>query len=291
MAEPFANPFEGDFKSRTWDIVNEYDWTSSPAGSELRNQAPNAYVTAYKMDFSQLQQFIDGYINIAESARVAKQKGTNPGLQFYKDMYKSGTIFADINFPYFGDAIRGFSSEYANTFSPISQRGAKFLFGDSIQGLGGAGESLIGGAVALGREGGNMGGNALSDKVAGAVGGVGDRAGAAFEKFTGRKLPGLQTVGAPGSFIETPQFYQYSNTDQNVEIEFVLSNTLHDYRTGPEGFKQNKTFIKEFTMMNRPYRYGPIEMTFPSDISHRNTRSPLHRMGLFRKFWYRANRY
>tara|TARA_R110001583_G_scaffold46172_7_gene145129 strand:- start:4435 stop:6285 length:1851 start_codon:yes stop_codon:yes gene_type:complete len=260
---PYVNPFGKDSKTLTYDIVNDYDWTTAPAGSKLREQTPNAYVTAYKMDFSQLQQFIDGYINIATSAKRADEKGSNPGLEFYKGLYKSGKVLADINFPFFSDTIRGFGNEYTDSFSPISQRGAKFLFGDAIEGLGGAAENLIGGAMALGREGANMGGNALSEKVAGGVGAFGDMAGGAYQKLTGLKMPGLQTVGAPGSFIETPKFYQYSNTDEGLGIQFVLSNTLNDYR-GNKGFRENIKFIKEFTMMNRPYREGPIEMTFPA---------------------------
>ena len=258
----YTNPFT-DSETRVWDIVNKYDWTSAPAGSKLRSQTPNAYVTAYKMEFSQLQQFIDGYINIATSATRAKELGTNPGMQFYKDMYKSSKVLADINFPFFSDDIRGFASEYSDSFSPISQRGAKFLFGDAIEGLGGAAENLIGGAIAAGREVGGMGGNALSEKVAAGAAWAGNMAGGGFEKLTGLKMPGLQTVGAPGSYIETPKFYQYSNTDEGINVEFVLSNTLNDYR-GNKGFKENIKFIKEFTMMNRPYREGPIEMSFPA---------------------------
>jgi len=258
----YTNPFE-DGVTRVYDIVNDYDWTTAPAGSKLRSQTPNAYVTAYKMEFSQLQQFIDGYINIASSSARAEKLGNNPGLQFYKDMYSTGSVLADLNFPFFDDNIRGFTSEYENTFSPISQRAGTFLFGDAIEKLGGAAENLIGSAIAGGREVGNFGGNAMAEKVAGGVGAFGQMAGGAFEKLTGKKLPGLQTVGAPGSYIETPKFYQYSNTDEGINIEFVLSNTLNDYR-GNKGFKQNLKFIKEFTMMNRPYRYGPIEMTFPA---------------------------
>ena len=128
----YTNPFE-DGETRVYDIVNDYDWTTAPAGSKLREQTPNAYVTAYKMEFSQLQQFIDGYINIASSSARAEKLGTNPGLQFYKDMYSSGSVLADINFPFFDDNIRGFTSEYENTFSPIRQRAGTFLFGDAIE--------------------------------------------------------------------------------------------------------------------------------------------------------------
>jgi len=105
-----------------------------------------------------------------------------------------------------------------------------------------------------------MGGNAVSDKIAEFAGKgmeiVGDKA----EEWTGFKMPGLQTVGAPGNFIETPMFYQYGNTDTNLEINFVLSNTIN----GKEGYSKNQKFIKDFTKMNRPRRLGAIGMTFPA---------------------------
>lgn len=257
----YTNPFN-DGETRVYDIVNEYDWTSSPAGSDLRKETPNAYVTAYKMDFSQLQQFIDGFINIATNQNRAEQTGNTPGLQFYKDLYKSGKVLADLNFPFFSDNVRGFSNEYTDTFSPISQRGSQFLFGEGINNLGNAAIGAVGGAAALGREAGNstlLQGNAVGEAIAGGIGAGGD----AFTKLTGLKMPGLQTVGAPGSFIETPKFYQYSNTDEGVEVAFVLSNTLNDFRSN-KGFKQNIKFIKEFTMMNRPFREGAIAMSFPA---------------------------
>ena len=257
----YTNPFN-DGETRVYDIVNEYDWTTAPAGSQLRNETPNAYVTAYKMDFSQLQLFIDGFINIATNKNRAEKTGNTPGLQFYKDLYKSGKVLADMNFPFFSDNIRSFSNEYADTFSPISQRGSQFLFGEEINNLGNAAIGAVGGAAVLGREAANtslMQGNAVGEAIAGGVQATGD----AFTKLTGMKMPGLQTVGAPGSFIETPKFYQYSNTDEGVEIAFVLSNTLNDFRSN-KGFKQNIKFIKEFTMMNRPFREGAIAMTFPA---------------------------
>ena len=105
MAEAYTNPFGEGSKPQTYDIVNDYDWTTAPAGSKLREQTPNAYVTAYKMEFSQLQQFINGYINIASSSARAEKLGTNPGLQFYKDMYSSSAVLADLNFPFFDDNI------------------------------------------------------------------------------------------------------------------------------------------------------------------------------------------
>ena len=244
----------------SYDITNTYDWTSVPIGSDYRKEAPSAHITAYQLDYGQLQQFIDGYMNIIVSEDQAEKGGLDPGLAFYKNLYKTTNQIANFNFPFFSDEIRSFTTEYADTFSPISQRGAKFMGASMIEGFGGMGESLIGGTLALGREGQNMGGNAISDRVQTLVDeGTGWMAEKA-EKLTGMKMPGLQTVGAPGNYIETPQFYQYGNTDAALDINFVLSNTIN----GKEGYEKNQIFIKEFTKMNRPRRMGAIGMTFPA---------------------------
>ena len=276
----FSAPFEGQGptveaeRARPWqergksyDITNTYGWTSVPTGSDYRKEAPSALVTAYMLDYGQLQQMIDGYINIFTAGQRAQTQGTDPGMEFYKNLYKpKGDPIAHFNFPFFSDDIRGFTSEYMDTFSPISQRGAKFLGAKPIEGLAGFGERMIGGATALTNEFANMGGNAVSNKVAEVTKGVGDWTKDKVEKGMGmlgvdmNKAPGLQTVGAPGNYIETPMFYQYSNTDAPLDISFVLSNTID----GPEGYLKNQEFITEFTKMNRPRRLGAIGMTFPA---------------------------
>tara|TARA_R100001594_G_scaffold79426_4_gene114090 strand:- start:467 stop:1057 length:591 start_codon:yes stop_codon:yes gene_type:complete len=73
------------------------------------------------------------------------------------------------------------------------------------------------------------------------------------------QMAGTKSIGAPGSFIETPKFYQYANTDQGLQISFALSNTLND-----DAPLKNAEFIKEFTIINRPRREGPLGMTFPA---------------------------
>ena len=69
----------------------------------------------------------------------------------------------------------------------------------------------------------------------------------------------MQTIGSPGTYIETPKFYQYSNTDNGLQIAFTLSNTLDD-----DSIEKNFKFICDFTKINRPYRYDPIGMNFPA---------------------------
>jgi hypothetical protein len=132
--------------------------------------------------------------------------------------------------------------------------------GKEIQGLGAAGESLVGGGVAAVNalasfgDTGNSGDQSLADKVAKTVSG----AATGVTKALGLN-PGRQTIGTPGSYIETPKFYQYSNTDNGLQIGFTLSNTLED-----DSIDKNFKFICDFTKMNRPYRYGPIGMDFPA---------------------------
>jgi len=246
-----------------YDIVKEYDWTSVPRTSDLRNEAPSAYITAYELKYSQLRSFIDGYMNILSPQNNAGSysESKNPGLDFYKGLYtvKDGPI-ARLNFPFFEDSFRSFSTEFADTFSPISQRGAQMFGGQAIQGLGGAAESLAGGglaavnALASFGDTSNSGDQSLADKVAKTA----SSAATGVAKTLGLN-PGRQTIGTPGSYIETPKFYQYSNTDNGLQVGFTLSNTLED-----DSIDKNFKFICDFTKMNRPYRYGPIGMDFPA---------------------------
>ena len=264
---PKKEPYEGirtdAGKAGSYDIVGQYDWTSVPRNSGLRKEAPSAYITAYELQYSQLRSFIDGYMNILSPRNsTGSYNSNNPGLDFYKGLYTvNKDPIARFNFPFFGDSFRSFSSEFADTFSPISQRGAQMFGGKEIQGLGAAAESIAGGGVAavnalatFGNNGGNNGDQSLADKVAKT----------ASDAATGiaNKLglnPGMQTIGAPGSYIETPKFYQYSNTDNGLQIAFTLSNTLED-----DSIEKNFKFICDFTKINRPFRYGPIGMNFPA---------------------------
>ena len=261
--EPYKGIRTDAGKAGSYDIVGQYDWTSVPRNSGLRKEAPSAYITAYELEYSQLRSFIDGYMNILSPQNsTGSYNSNNPGLDFYKGLYTvNKDPIARFNFPFFGDSFRSFSSEFADTFSPISQRGAQMFGGKEIQGLGGAAESIAGGGLAavnalatLGNTGGNNGDESLADKVAKTASGI--------ATGVANKLglnPGMQTIGAPGTYIETPKFYQYSNTDNGLQIAFTLSNTLED-----DSIEKNFKFICDFTKINRPFRYGPIGMNYPA---------------------------
>ena len=253
-----------------FDIVREYDWTSVPRNSPLREEAPCAIVVAHQLDNNQLQQFIDGYLNTIQLDAMLAE-GEDPGIAFYRGIYKGAEKLGTSFFPFFTDAYRAFSNEYADSFSPISQRGAKMIGAENIENLAGAGEKIVGGGVELGKGllsvgGGlveNIGNLASAGFEAIKGGGIGDLL--TKEKFaaglTSMKdtMGGAKTFGAPGSYIETPKFYQYGNTDQGLEFQFVLSNTLND-----DAPAKNAEFIKEWTTINRPTRLGPLGMTFPA---------------------------
>ena len=249
----------------TYDIVREYDWTSVPTGSPLREEAPCAIVTAHILENSQLQQFLQGYINTLET--IDLPAGADAGLIFYRDLYKTtgpkvGTFF----FPFFTDNYRAFSNEYDNSFSSISQRGADMIGAEVIENLAGAGEKIVGGGIELGKNLANIAGGvaaafATEDSEGKAKEATGMSAGGvsgAMSKVS-KAIGGKVTMGAPGTYIETPKFYQYSNTDQGLQISFALSNTLSD-----EGAQKNAEFIKFFTTINRPERKSSIGMTFPA---------------------------
>ena len=87
-----------------YDIVKEYDWTSVPRTSDLRNEAPSAFITAYELQYSQLRSFIDGYMNILSPQNNAGSYGDskNPGLDFYKGLYTvKNNAIARLYFPFF----------------------------------------------------------------------------------------------------------------------------------------------------------------------------------------------
>lgn len=64
--------------------------------------------------------------------------------------------------------------------------------------------------------------------------------------------------GNPGSYVETPMFYQFEKNDGPVEVAFALSNTIDE-----GAIKQNKDLIIKLTKMNRPLRHNSISVDPP----------------------------
>ena len=149
-------------------------------------------------------------------------KTSTGAKDFYEGLYET-TPGPKYVFPYFGDSFRQFTNDFADTLSNVTDRGQKVIGASALEDA-----------------------TKLAEEVAAGFG-------------TMRELQG--TVNAsdnPGSYIETPKFYQFANTDAALTVQFPLLNTV-----SREGAKKNQKFIKEFTKINRPHRKNAIAMSFP----------------------------
>lgn len=212
-----------------FNIVKDYDWCSSPKGSAMRNNAPAVWVKSYKLNSNQIKQTIDGYGNIMSGG------GNTTATKFYDKMYNSSTTEDDnFWFPFFGDNIRGFSNTFGDTFQ------------NGIGGSGGVGEAAKTAInTALG----------VAGQVAGIVG-TDKIQTASSQAKDGNIADALKTVwsgvtsgGDPGTYIETPMFYQFEKSDGPLEIAFILSNTINN-----DAWKNNSELVRILTKINRPER-------------------------------------
>lgn len=221
------------------NVIKDYDWTSIPRGSPLRNKAPRAWVKSYKLKGNDVLRRLKGYLTVGTSSNAD---------DFYKKLYgDSATPEDDFNFPFFSDNIRSFSNTFGDTF----QDG----FGGS-GGIGQAGDSLIQSLLGTGAQvAGAIGQNALdsastilksnaniSNKITGSAAAL---------------INGIKEGGDAGTYIETPKLYQYENNDAPLEISFVLSNTIND------DYEKNYNLVKKLTTINRPLRLNSIAMEPP----------------------------
>jgi len=141
---------------------------------------------------------------------------------FYENLYQAEGVMV-YTFPYFGDSFRQFTNVFADTLSNVTDRG------QTVMGKGALDDA-----------------NDLASNLMGAIAGL-------------RELQGTYNKSDnPGSYIETPKFYQFDNTDQPLQVQFPLLNTIREGAA-----KKNLDFIKEFIKLNRPERTSAISMSFP----------------------------
>ena len=129
-------------------------------------------------------------------------------------------------------------------------------FADTFQdGMGGSGG--IGSSINEGFKGvvGSLGqlSNATSTDALG-------KAGASLMKqdWSGAATAMAQGGNAPGSYIETPQFYQYGKNDAGVQVSFILSNTINS-----DSIQMNHDLVVELTTINKPSRQNSIAVSPP----------------------------
>jgi hypothetical protein len=97
------------------NILLNGSWTSSPPGSSLRKEAPKVRVVPYKLDATQLESTIEGFVSVP--------KELAGGSSFYNSLYKAQKSGKAFVFPFFNNEFRNFSSEFADTLSNITDRG------------------------------------------------------------------------------------------------------------------------------------------------------------------------
>lgn len=234
-----------------YDVVKEYDWTSAPRGSSIRKQAPRVWVKSYKLKSNQIMQSIKGYLNIATGAGTDAKK-------FYDKMYSDAVVDAsgedDFNFPFFGDNVRSFGNTFGDTFQ------------NGVGGGGGIGTTLnemIKGALGpTAQIAGGIGSENLTNAISQV--GKGDFGGAISTIKNG-----IASGGDPGTYIETPMFYQFEKNDGPLEVSFVLSNTINS------DYDKNHKLVQRLTYINRPLRNDSISVDPPRIYQ---VRVPGHRL-------------
>lgn len=196
-----------------FNIVRDYDWTSSPRGSLHRNDAPKMWLLSYDINSNQIMQAARGFINMSSTI-------SGNADSFYDKMYSDSATPKDhFWFPYFSDNVRSFGNTFGDTFQ---------------SGVGGSGGA----------------GNSINEKIKGFVGELANLYDS-YQSLTTKQ-------DNPGTYIETPMFYQFDKSDSPVEFSIILSNTLN-----PDSYIKNSKLIEYLTRINRPFRKNSIAVDPP----------------------------
>ena len=227
-----------------YDVVNKYSWTSVPKNTPMRREAPKVIVTPFKLIGSQLNQYINGYVNI----------GNMDPEKFYRNLYKVNKTGNEYQFPYLSDNIKSFGNSFTESFGNFSSKGA-------VNGVYNAGQSIMTELAGSGLGAAEIVSyllndtsdivNGLPSSMQGAANTMIDASGAAAGAV------GLPT-GNAGSYLETPQLYQFENTDAPLDVSFTLSNTIDE-----NDAEMNKALIDDLVKLNKPERLSAIHMTYP----------------------------
>jgi hypothetical protein len=214
--------------AKSINVVRDYDWTSIPRGSVLRDNAPRVRVQSFKINSSESINRIKSYLNSVTSV--------NPD-EFYNKLYGNISDPDDtFIFPFLGDAVRSFSNEYGDTFQSAFLGSVDSAFGEAAK---------LFGEIKTYNVSENFG--KLADNIAKAD---------SLGSFVDTATKNMST--APGSYVETPKLYQYSQNDAGLEVSFVLSNTLN-----ADGVQKNINLVNKLTRINRPFRRNGLVMEPP----------------------------
>ena len=193
------------------------DWTSA---SEKKD-CPAVILNGGRIEGSQLNRSIKAAI------RAIGASGKKYKADYIEKLYNiKDDDRLSVRLPFFNTTYNSFTNQFADTFSQISQRGNPMMGVDMAQ-------SMLNIATSV-RGGWEQGKEALTT-------------GAYF----------LPNAGPPGTYIQTPMFWQAANTAQPLMVSFVLSNTVHDGAAAA-----NLAAINTFAKANKAKRVG-IKIDYP----------------------------
>jgi len=225
-----------------YDVVKNYDWTSAPRGSYYRSNAPKIWLKSHKLISNQIMSAINGYIAIGVNVNKSAE-------EFYDQLYGESTEREDdFLFPYFSDGVRGFGNTFGDTFQS-ALGGSGGTLADVNQGF----TKFVGGgadAYNVGKASFNAAGSA--GKALGSM----DWGDAKMHMSQARSE--YNAGGSPGSYIETPMFYQYEKNDSTVDVSMILVNTLNE-----DAYLDNMDLVNKLTIINRPLRKTSISVEPP----------------------------
>lgn len=227
------------------NVVKDYDWTSAPRGSAFRQKAPRVWIKSFKVDSNLVKNRFKNYAELIKSNDVEK---------YYDELYgNAAKPEDDFNFPFFQDSITAFTNSFGDTFQ------------NGFGGSGGIGENLAGNveniigvgkqvmnAASIFKDSGDLGG-AFMD-------GFKNTGGNFFQQVAGGTSAAIGAMGkgTPGSFDETPKFYEYTAANNGpLEVSFVLANTIND------DYDKNYELVKKLTEINKPRRISSSAMEPP----------------------------
>ena len=195
----------------------QLDWTSA----SRKEDCPTVILNGGRIEGSQLKRSIKAAINAISAG------GQKYQTDYIEELYTiKGADRLNVRLPFFNTTYNSFTNQFADTFSQISQRGNPMLGADVA-------ESLLNIATSV-RVGWEQGKELLSTGL-----------------YFG------PNTGPPGTYIQTPMFWQAANTAAPLMVSFVLSNTVH-----AEAAAANLAAINAFAKANKAKRVG-IKIDYP----------------------------
>jgi hypothetical protein len=215
-----------------YNIIKNYDWTTIPRGAALRSKAPKLLVRSYKLKSNALLNRIKNYIQVGVQAS---------SKEFYEKMYGDATEQEDtFFFPYFDNQLRTVTNVFDDTFKGSAGINSKLETFENAA-------DEISGVIRFARDFTNAG-EAISNLMKGDF----NQAGKSLIKNM------ASGGGAAGTYIEKPQFYNYSSAKESpLVVNFKLANTINS------DFMKNYELVKKLIEINKPKRNDAISLDPP----------------------------